>query len=182
MVPLVHSLASLFLMPWQGLSDSSHGDLGDSEILHLQEKASSLLHRGRYAGRNGIHWAGLGSIKCNSVSCNVENWISLTKNTFYVFSEHSLSSGSIPISSEGLGCSNLPSPVSIDEPIRRPIITSLINSTTGEPWGLGSSKHLICMNFPCLNHMILLFQTPRVTVSLCSCHVPHFSWSWFTFL
>lgn len=55
MVPLVHSLASLFLMPWQGLSDSSHGDLGDSEILHLQEKASSLLHRGRYAGRNGIH-------------------------------------------------------------------------------------------------------------------------------
>lgn len=124
----------------------------------------------------------MGSIKCNSVSCNEENCISLTKTKCYVFSEHSLSSGSIPISSEGLGCSNLSSPVSIDEPIRRPIITSLINSTTGEPWGLGSSKHLICMNFPCLNHMILLFQTPRVTVILCSCHVPHFSWSRFSFL
>nr|XP_029476864.1 proline and serine-rich protein 3-like isoform X1 [Oncorhynchus nerka]XP_029476866.1 proline and serine-rich protein 3-like isoform X1 [Oncorhynchus nerka] len=73
-----------------GLSDSSHGDLGDSEILHLQEKASRLLHR----------------------------------------SEHSLSSGSIPISSEGLGCSNFSSPVSIDEPVRRPIVTSLIDSTT----------------------------------------------------
>ncbi|XP_014011907.1 proline and serine-rich protein 3 isoform X4 [Salmo salar] len=61
-----------------GLSDSSHGDLGDSEILHLQEKASRLLHR----------------------------------------------------SSEGLGCSNFSSPVSIDEPVRRPIVTSLIDSTT----------------------------------------------------
>ncbi|XP_071239127.1 proline and serine-rich protein 3 isoform X2 [Salvelinus alpinus] len=73
-----------------GLSDSSHDDLGDSEIQHLQEKASRLLHR----------------------------------------SEHSLSSGSIPISSEGLGCSNFSSPVSIDEPVRRPIVTSLIDSTT----------------------------------------------------
>ncbi|KAK6326590.1 hypothetical protein J4Q44_G00022350 [Coregonus suidteri] len=73
-----------------GLTDSSHGDLGDSEILKLQEKASRLLHR----------------------------------------SEYSLSSGSIPISSEGLGCSNFSSPVSIDEPVRRPIITSLIDSTT----------------------------------------------------
>nr|XP_046158794.1 uncharacterized protein LOC123998023 [Oncorhynchus gorbuscha] len=36
----------------------------------------------------------------------------------------------IPISSEGLGCSNLSSSVSIDEPVRRPIITSLISSTT----------------------------------------------------
>ena len=124
---------------------------------------------------------GLGSIKCNSISCNVENWISLTKKK-NVFSEHSLSSGYILISSEGLGCSNLSSPVSIDEPVRRPIITTLINSTTGESCGLGSSKHLICMNFPGLNHIILLFQTPRATVILCSCHVPHFSWSPFSFL
>ncbi|KAL0985006.1 hypothetical protein UPYG_G00151760 [Umbra pygmaea] len=73
-----------------GMSDSSHCDLGDTELLQLQKKASQLLHR----------------------------------------SEHSLSSGSIPISSEGLGCSDLSSPVSIEEPVRRPVIPSLINSTT----------------------------------------------------
>ncbi|XP_061094288.1 proline and serine-rich protein 3 isoform X2 [Conger conger] len=45
-------------------------------------------------------------------------------------SEHSLSSSSIPISSEGLGCSDLSSPVSVDEPVQRPVVPSFINPTT----------------------------------------------------
>ncbi|XP_051965477.1 proline and serine-rich protein 3 [Xyrauchen texanus] len=44
-------------------------------------------------------------------------------------SEHSLSSGSVPISSEGLGCSDFSSPVSTDEPVRRPVIPTLMGST-----------------------------------------------------
>ncbi|XP_062322642.1 proline and serine-rich protein 3 isoform X1 [Osmerus eperlanus] len=76
-----------------GLSDSSHGYLGDSDILQLQERANRLLHR----------------------------------------SEHSVSSGSVPISSEGLACSDFSSPVSVDEPVRRPTIPSLIDSTTVNP-------------------------------------------------
>ncbi|KAL7849197.1 hypothetical protein SRHO_G00208200 [Serrasalmus rhombeus] len=45
-------------------------------------------------------------------------------------SENSLSSGSslIPISSEGLGCSDFSSPVTADEPVRRPIVPSLMDS------------------------------------------------------
>ncbi|XP_036394497.1 proline and serine-rich protein 3 [Megalops cyprinoides] len=73
-----------------GLSDSSHCDPGDPEILQLQERASRLLQR----------------------------------------SEDSLSSGSLPISSEGLGCSDLSSPVSADELVRRPVVASLLEPTT----------------------------------------------------
>ncbi|KAF4104356.1 proline and serine-rich protein 3 [Onychostoma macrolepis] len=43
-------------------------------------------------------------------------------------SEHSLSSGSVPISSEGLGCSDFSSPVSTDEPVRRPLVSTLMHS------------------------------------------------------
>ncbi|KAG5855819.1 hypothetical protein ANANG_G00000650 [Anguilla anguilla] len=45
-------------------------------------------------------------------------------------SEHSLSSSSLPISSEGVGCSDLSSPFSVDEPAQRPVVPSLINHTT----------------------------------------------------
>ncbi|XP_035286751.1 proline and serine-rich protein 3 isoform X1 [Anguilla anguilla] len=45
-------------------------------------------------------------------------------------SEHSLSSSSLPISSEGVGCSDLSSPFSVDEPAQRPVAPSLINHTT----------------------------------------------------
>ncbi|XP_042346453.1 proline and serine-rich protein 3 isoform X2 [Plectropomus leopardus] len=58
------------------LSDTYQGELEDTEILNLQEKASRLLLRG----------------------------------------------------SEGLACSDFSSPVSIDEPVRRPLIPSLIKS------------------------------------------------------
>ncbi|XP_050959411.1 proline and serine-rich protein 3 [Labeo rohita] len=44
-------------------------------------------------------------------------------------SEHSLSSGSVPISSEGLGCSDFSSSVSTDEPVRRPFVPTLTGST-----------------------------------------------------
>ncbi|KAI7801187.1 proline and serine-rich protein 3 [Triplophysa rosa] len=44
-------------------------------------------------------------------------------------SEHSLGSGSMPISSEGLGCSDFSSPVSVDEPIRKPAVPTLMAST-----------------------------------------------------
>lgn len=43
-------------------------------------------------------------------------------------SEHSLSSVSVPISSEGLGCSDFSSPVSTDEPLRRPVLSTLMPS------------------------------------------------------
>ncbi|XP_053503816.1 proline and serine-rich protein 3 isoform X2 [Ictalurus furcatus] len=72
------------------LSDSSHCEQGEPEILQLQERARRLLQR----------------------------------------SEHSLSSGSssVLISSEGLGCSDFSSPVSVDEPIRKPTVPSLIDT------------------------------------------------------
>ncbi|KAL1261086.1 hypothetical protein QQF64_008913 [Cirrhinus molitorella] len=44
-------------------------------------------------------------------------------------SEHSLSSGSVPISSEGLGCSDFSTPISTDEPVRRPVVSTLMGST-----------------------------------------------------
>ncbi|XP_029307148.1 proline and serine-rich protein 3 [Cottoperca gobio] len=71
------------------LSDTSQGELDDTEILYLQEKASRLLLRG----------------------------------------ECTLSDGSIPVSSEGLECSDFSSPISVEEPVRRPLIPSLIRST-----------------------------------------------------
>ncbi|KAJ8378934.1 hypothetical protein AAFF_G00232990 [Aldrovandia affinis] len=46
-------------------------------------------------------------------------------------SEHSLSSSSLPLSSEGLGCSDLSSPVSADEPVRRPVVANTIDPITG---------------------------------------------------
>ncbi|KAK7156759.1 hypothetical protein R3I94_006716 [Phoxinus phoxinus] len=70
------------------LSESSHCDQEEPEILQLQERANRLLQR----------------------------------------SEHSLSSGSVPISSEGLGCSDFSSPVSTDEPVRRPVVSTLMGS------------------------------------------------------
>lgn len=70
------------------LSESSHCDQEEPEILQLQERANRLLQR----------------------------------------SEHSLSSGSVPISSEGLGCSDFSSPVSTDEPVRRPVVSTLKGS------------------------------------------------------
>ncbi|XP_016414539.1 proline and serine-rich protein 3-like [Sinocyclocheilus rhinocerous] len=71
------------------LSESSHCDQEEPEILQLQERASRLLQR----------------------------------------SDHSLSSGSVRISSEGLGCSDFSSPVSTDEPVRRPLVSTLMGST-----------------------------------------------------
>ncbi|XP_056329477.1 proline and serine-rich protein 3 isoform X2 [Danio aesculapii] len=55
-------------------------------------------------------------------------------------SEHSLSSVSVPISSEGLGCSDFSSPVSIDEPLRRPVLSTVVPSN--QPMGSeGSGIH-----------------------------------------
>ncbi|XP_062872613.1 proline and serine-rich protein 3 [Trichomycterus rosablanca] len=72
------------------LSDSSHCEPEEPEIIQLQERANRLLQK----------------------------------------SEHSHSSGSIgvQISTEGLGCSDFSSPVSVDEPIRRPMVPSLMDT------------------------------------------------------
>lgn len=43
--------------------------------------------------------------------------------------ECSVSDGSIPVSSEGLGCSDFSSPISIDEPVKQPLIPSFIKNT-----------------------------------------------------
>ncbi|XP_028325974.1 proline and serine-rich protein 3 [Gouania willdenowi] len=68
------------------LSDVSQSEFNDTEILHLQERASRLLPRG----------------------------------------EGLLSDGSIPVSSEGVGTSELSSPVNEEEPVQRYSIPSLI--------------------------------------------------------
>ncbi|XP_063343706.1 proline and serine-rich protein 3 isoform X2 [Pelmatolapia mariae] len=46
--------------------------------------------------------------------------------------ECSVSDGSVPVSSEGLGCSDFSSPISIDEPVKQPLIPSLFKNTTEE--------------------------------------------------
>ncbi|KAI4904650.1 hypothetical protein NFI96_019425, partial [Prochilodus magdalenae] len=96
--PAEQSQSNVSLSPTRGLldlsvlalSDSSHIEPREPEILQLQQRASRLLQR----------------------------------------SENSLSSGSsgLPISSEGLGCSEISSPVSVDEPVRRPIVPNLMDS------------------------------------------------------
>ncbi|TSN03402.1 Proline and serine-rich protein 3 [Bagarius yarrelli] len=71
------------------LSDSSHCEQAEPEILQLQERAKRLLQR----------------------------------------SEHSLSGSSgVPVSSEGLGCSDFSDSIGVDEAIRRPTIPSLIDT------------------------------------------------------
>ncbi|KAI5085863.1 proline and serine-rich protein 3, partial [Silurus meridionalis] len=97
---LISYQAESLLSPTRGLldlsalvlSDSSHCEQGEPEILQLQEKAQRLLQR----------------------------------------SENSLSTGSsgVPISSEGLCCSDFSSPVSVDEPIRKPTVPSLIDAAS----------------------------------------------------
>uniref|UniRef100_A0A1A7WG73 Chromosome 19 open reading frame 55 n=1 Tax=Iconisemion striatum TaxID=60296 RepID=A0A1A7WG73_9TELE len=69
------------------LSDSSHEEVDDPEILRLQEKAKTLLLRGAQ------------------------------------------SDGSIPVSSDGLGCSDFSSPVTVDEPVRRPLMKPFVVSS-----------------------------------------------------
>ncbi|XP_049322962.1 proline and serine-rich protein 3 [Astyanax mexicanus] len=96
--PAEQSRANRSLSPPRGLldlsaldlSDSSHCEPAEPEILQLQEGASRLLQK----------------------------------------SENSLSSGSsgLPISSEGLGCTDFSSPVSVDEPVRRPIVPGLMDT------------------------------------------------------
>ncbi|KAG8010159.1 Proline and serine-rich protein 3, partial [Nibea albiflora] len=71
------------------LSDTSQGEFDDTEILHLQERASRLLLR----------------------------------------DECTLGDGSVHVSSDGLGCSDFSSPVSVYEPVRRPLIPNVIKST-----------------------------------------------------
>ncbi|XP_070690746.1 proline and serine-rich protein 3 isoform X2 [Pempheris klunzingeri] len=44
--------------------------------------------------------------------------------------EYTASDGSFPVSSDGVGCSDFSSPVSVDEPMRRPLIPSVIKSAT----------------------------------------------------
>ncbi|KAM8734662.1 proline and serine-rich protein 3 isoform 2-T3 [Acanthopagrus schlegelii] len=46
--------------------------------------------------------------------------------------EYTLGDGNIHVSSEGLGCSDFSTPVSVDEPLRRPLIPSMIKSTTAK--------------------------------------------------
>ncbi|XP_032374214.1 proline and serine-rich protein 3 isoform X2 [Etheostoma spectabile] len=95
--PAVQHQHDASLSPCRGslsiLSDTYWGELDDTEILHLQEKASRLLLKG----------------------------------------ECTLSDGSIPVSSEGLECSDFSSPVSVEEPARRRLIHSLIRSTDPVP-------------------------------------------------
>uniref|UniRef100_A0A3Q1GK08 Proline and serine rich 3 n=1 Tax=Acanthochromis polyacanthus TaxID=80966 RepID=A0A3Q1GK08_9TELE len=52
-----------------------------------------------------------------------------------------LGDGSVPVSSEGLGCSDFSSPVSVDEPVQQPLIPSLIASTTGNVFTVKASSH-----------------------------------------
>ncbi|XP_028985701.1 proline and serine-rich protein 3 isoform X2 [Betta splendens] len=79
------------LSPCRGsLNMSAFGEFDDTDILHLQERASKLLLRG----------------------------------------ESTLSDGSAPVSSDGLGCSDFSSPVTVDEPVKSTVIPSIIQSFT----------------------------------------------------
>ncbi|XP_044063603.1 proline and serine-rich protein 3 isoform X2 [Siniperca chuatsi] len=53
-------------------------------------------------------------------------------NRLLLRDECTLSDGSIHVSSEGLGCSDFSSPVSVDEPVRRPLIPSIIQFTNAK--------------------------------------------------
>nr|XP_020475750.1 proline and serine-rich protein 3 isoform X2 [Monopterus albus] len=53
-------------------------------------------------------------------------------NRLLLRGESTLSDGSIPVSSEGLRCSDFSSPVSVDEPVRRPLLPSLIKPTAAK--------------------------------------------------
>ncbi|XP_030249195.1 proline and serine-rich protein 3 isoform X2 [Sparus aurata] len=53
-------------------------------------------------------------------------------NRLLLRDDYTLSDGYIHVSSEGLGCSDFSSPVSVDEPLRRPLIPSMIKSTTAK--------------------------------------------------
>ncbi|XP_045900139.1 proline and serine-rich protein 3 isoform X1 [Micropterus dolomieu] len=53
-------------------------------------------------------------------------------NRLLLRNECSLSDGSIHVSSEGVGCSDFSSPVSVDEPVRQPLIPSIIKFTTAK--------------------------------------------------
>nr|XP_057941559.1 proline and serine-rich protein 3 isoform X2 [Doryrhamphus excisus] len=75
------------------LSDTSQSEFEDTELLHLQEKASMLLQRGDSILRNGL----------------------------------------IPVTSDGLGRSPLSAPVSIAEPVYRPLINTTLTSMTAMP-------------------------------------------------
>ncbi|XP_017281919.1 proline and serine-rich protein 3 isoform X2 [Kryptolebias marmoratus] len=77
------------------VSDTSQGEFDDTEILPLQERASSLLLRG---------------------------------------------DGSIPVSSDGLGCSDFSSPVTVDEPVRQPLIPIMIKPTAD---AISDSVHVL---------------------------------------
>ncbi|XP_070767470.1 proline and serine-rich protein 3 [Enoplosus armatus] len=61
-------------------------------------------------------------------------------NRLLLRDECTLSDGSIHVSSEGLGCSDFSSPVSIDEPVRRPSIPSVIKFTTDSVQVASSQK------------------------------------------
>ncbi|XP_066516086.1 proline and serine-rich protein 3 isoform X2 [Hoplias malabaricus] len=82
------------------LSDSSLCEPGEPEILQLQERASRLLQKRVQ----------------KAVSSESEN------------SVNNGSSSGPPVSSEGLGSSDFSSPVSTDEPVRRPTLPSLMDS------------------------------------------------------
>lgn len=77
-----------------------------------------------------------------------------------------LNDGPIPVSSEGLGCSDISSPVSVEEPVRQPLIPSLVNSTTGKSVGCFRIQTLLaCMlssllmhSFKCTVVLMLLFN------------------------
>ncbi|XP_054639211.1 proline and serine-rich protein 3 isoform X2 [Dunckerocampus dactyliophorus] len=75
------------------LSDTSQSEFEDTELLHLQEKASRLLQRGDSILRDGL----------------------------------------TPVSSDGLGRSDLSFPINIAEPMYRPLINTTLTSAIAPP-------------------------------------------------
>ncbi|KAF6739715.1 Proline and serine-rich protein 3 [Oryzias melastigma] len=81
------NLLPLYLIILTLFSDTSQGDLEDSDVLQLQDRAGRLI---------------------------LEN-------------EDDLNTGSVHVSSDGLGFSGFSSPASVDEPVRQPFIHNLMN-------------------------------------------------------
>lgn len=98
----------------------SEGEFDDTEILNLQERANRLLLQ-EYDKLTVM------------MMMNFQIFLPLTVSFFSPSdSECTLSDRSIHVSSEGVGCSDFTSPVSVDEPLRRPLTFGAVNSTSGK--------------------------------------------------
>uniref|UniRef100_UPI0037E7E1A2 proline and serine-rich protein 3 isoform X2 n=1 Tax=Semicossyphus pulcher TaxID=241346 RepID=UPI0037E7E1A2 len=106
-------------------------------------------------------------------------------NRLLLRDDYTLNDGSIQVSSEGLGCSDFSSPVSVDEPVRRTLITAKARSDSAQAWSSQKPSIIPSLVPPTRPEEDILFQWrlrrkmeqardwPQQHSSL---HGPTFSW------